>query len=173
MPRRWQKSGDAQAGAPASTLQPSNFGDSVGAPSPFFDRDFPPPPCPPALKRYVWKADPMGQEMHEMLEPAMFVGLGAVAVWAYVRYPRLRPGSLVWAVVHVAVSFTGFALLPTTLGLLLPLVPSHTEQPYVVLVLLVPVLTYVLLSWIWLIARVLHDLLGGTPRGGHPVSAEH
>ena len=24
-----------------------------------------------------------------MLEPAMFLGLGAVAVWVYVRYPRL------------------------------------------------------------------------------------
>jgi hypothetical protein len=111
--------------------------------------------------------------MQEMLEPAMFIGLDAVAVWAYIRYPRLRPGSLVRAVVHVAVSFTGFALLPGTLGLVLPLLPSHAQQPYVVLALLIPTLTYVLLSWIWLIARVLHDLLGGTPRGGHPVSAEH
>jgi hypothetical protein len=73
----------------------------------------------------------------------------------------------------VAVSFTGFALLPTALSLLLPLVPSPEQEPYVVLALLIPLLTYVLLSWIWLIARVLHDLLGGTPRGGHPVSAEH
>jgi hypothetical protein len=111
--------------------------------------------------------------MQEMLEPAMFVGLGAVAVWAYLRYPRLRPGSLVRAVVHVAVSFGAFALLPAALSVLLPLLPSHALQPYVVLALLIPVLTYVLLSWIWLIARVLHDLLGGTPRGGHPVSAEH
>jgi hypothetical protein len=30
----------------------------------------------------------------------------------------------------------------------------------------------VLLSWIWLITRVLHDLFGGKPRGGHPVSSE-
>ena len=37
-----------------------------------------------------------------MLEPAMFLGLGAVAVWAYVRYPRLRPSSLVRAAMHVA-----------------------------------------------------------------------
>ena len=47
-----------------------------------------------------------------MLEPAMFIGLGAVAVWAYVNYPRLRPGSLIRAVVHVIVAFVGFALLP-------------------------------------------------------------
>ena len=104
-----------------------------------------------------------------MLEPAMFSGLGAVAVWAYVNYPRVRPGSLVQALLHVAVSFAGFALLPTLIGVLAPLLPSSTSQPYVVLTLLIPLLTYVLLSWIWLIARILDDLLRG-PRGGHPVS---
>jgi hypothetical protein len=107
-----------------------------------------------------------------MLEPAMFVGLGLVAVWAYVRYPRMRPCSLVRAAVHVAVSFAVFALLPATLSLLLPVVSSHALAPYVVLALLIPSLTYVLLSWVWLIARVLHDLFGGAPRGGHPVSAK-
>ena len=106
-----------------------------------------------------------------MLEPAMFIGLGAVAVWAYVNYPRLRPGSLIRAVVHVIVAFVGFALLPALLSVLLPLLPSRTVQPYVVLALLIPVLTYVLLSWVWLIARILQEM-GGTPRGGHPVSIE-
>ena len=104
-----------------------------------------------------------------MLQPAMFIGLGLVAVWAYVRYPHLRPRSLVRAAVHVAVSFAGFALLPMLLGLLLPLAPSHAA-PYVVLALLIPALTYLFLSWVWLLARILQDLFGGTPRGGHPVS---
>jgi hypothetical protein len=107
-----------------------------------------------------------------MLETAMFTGLGLVAVWAYFRWPRLRPGSLVGAALHVAVSFLAFALLPTTLSLLLPVVPSHGLAPFVGLALLIPSLTYLLLSWIWLIARVLHDLFGGTPRGGHPVATE-
>jgi hypothetical protein len=107
-----------------------------------------------------------------MLEAAMFIGLGLVAVWAYVRYPRLRPGSLVRAFVHVAVSFAAFALLPTALGFLLPALDSHALQPYVVLSLLIPALTYVLLSWIWLIARLLYELFGGTPRGGHPVTGQ-
>ena len=106
-----------------------------------------------------------------MLEPAMFIGLGLVAVWAYVNYPRLRPGSLMSAVVHVIVSYAGFALLPALLSVLLPLIPSRTAQPYVVLLLLILLLTYVLLSWVWLIARILHDI-GGNPRGGHPVSAK-
>ena len=34
-----------------------------------------------------------------MLEPAMFAGLGLVAVWAYFRYPGIRPRSLVLAAV--------------------------------------------------------------------------
>jgi len=104
-----------------------------------------------------------------MLEPATFLGLGAVAVWLYLRYPRLRPRSIVVTVVHVIGSFAVFALLPRALDALLPVLPSHALQPYVVLSLLILTLTYVLLSWVWLIARIL-DHLGGTPRGGHPVS---
>ena len=107
-----------------------------------------------------------------MLLPAMFIGLGLVAVWTYVRYPRLRPRSLVGAVVHVLVSFAGFVLLPMMLSLLLPLAPSHELKLYVAVALLIPTLTYVLLSWVWLLARILHDLFGGTPRGGHPVASD-
>jgi hypothetical protein len=103
-----------------------------------------------------------------MLEPAMLVGLGLVAVWTYVNQPQLRPGSLLRAVLHVVVSFCGFASLPLLLGVLLPLLPDAVLRPYVVLALLLPALTYVLLSWVWLIARILHDVLGGTPRGGLP-----
>ena len=106
-----------------------------------------------------------------MLEPAMFLGLGLVAVWAYVNYPRLRPRSLLRAIAHVAISFVGFAALPASLSLLLPLLPWRTLQPYVVLTLLILLLTYLLLSWVWLIGRILHDLHGG-PRGGHPVATE-
>lgn len=105
-----------------------------------------------------------------MLEPAMFIGLGLVAVWTYLRYPRLRPSSLTRAVLHVALSYAAFALLPTALTVLLPRVP-RTSQPYVVVTLLIPALTYVLLSWVWLIARILHSI-SGTPRGGHPVSSK-
>jgi hypothetical protein len=105
-----------------------------------------------------------------MLELAMLAGLGLVALWAYGRYPRLRPRSLRSAVLHVVISFFGFALVPPALGLLLPLAPSHAVAKYFVVALLLPTLTYVLLSWVWLLARILHDLFGGTPRGGHPVA---
>ena len=106
-----------------------------------------------------------------MLEPAMFIGLGAVAVWLYVKYPRLRPRSLLRAIAHVAVSFAAFALLPTALSLLLPLLPVRSALPYFVLALLIPIFTYLLLSWVWLIARILQDI-GGNPGGGHPVSVK-
>jgi hypothetical protein len=32
-------------------------------------------------------------------------------------------------------------------------------------------MTYLLLSWIWLVARLLEELVGGTPRGGHPAAS--
>jgi hypothetical protein len=107
-----------------------------------------------------------------MFEPATFIGLGVVAVWAYFRYPTVRPASLASAAVHVAVSFVAFMLLPTLLGLVLPLAPSHAIRVSVALGLLFPLLTYVLLSWVWIIARILHELFRG-PRGGHPVATEH
>jgi hypothetical protein len=110
--------------------------------------------------------------MHEMLQPAMFIGLGAVAVWCHLRYPRLRPRSLVLAAVHVAVSFGVFALLPLALRFLMPMMATRGQTVYVVLVLLISTLTYLLLSWVWLLARILHDFLGG-PRGGHPVATDH
>jgi hypothetical protein len=106
--------------------------------------------------------------MREMLQPAMFLGLGVVAVWVYFRYPGLRPGSILLTAVHVVASFAAFAPLPAALNVLLPLLPSHALQPGVVLSLLIVTLTYVLVSWVWLIARILHHL-GGTPRGGHPI----
>ena len=107
-----------------------------------------------------------------MLQPAMFIGLGLVAFWFYLRYPRLRPRSLVLAAVHVALSFGAFALLPLVLGFLLPITVSPGQAVYVVLVLLIPSLTYLLLSWVWLLARILHGLSGG-PRGGHPAATDH
>lgn len=107
-----------------------------------------------------------------MLESSMFIGLGAVAVWAHLRFPGLRPGSLLRAILHVAISFGAFAALPVALGLLLPLAPSPAQARYIALALLIPTLTWMLLTWVWLLARILHDLGGRTPRGGHPVSSE-
>jgi hypothetical protein len=103
------------------------------------------------------------------LEAATFLGLGAVAIWFYLRYPGLRPRTIVRAAVHVAVSFGLFELTPDGLRLCLLLPPPASVAVFVTLLLL-PALLYVLLSWLWLIAR-LHELGSSTPRGGHPASA--
>jgi hypothetical protein len=111
------------------------------------------------------------QEMREMFETAMLLGLGAVAVWTRSRFPRLRPSSLLATFVHVGVSLALFVLVPAALGLLLPLASSHAEVALIALALLVPALTYLLLSWVWLVEWIIRYLHGG-PRGGHPVSTE-
>ena len=101
-----------------------------------------------------------------LLEPVLFLGLGAVAAWAYMRLPRLRPETLVRAAVHVAVSFMLFGLLPVALRACRSVLPPSVWAPVFVVGLLIPALFYVLLSWLWLIARI-HDISGSKPRGGH------
>ncbi len=103
-----------------------------------------------------------------ILEPVTLVGLGAVAVWLYVRYPRLRPRTIMRAMAHVAASFGLFALLPYTVGFCLAALPKPLAVVAFVVGLLIPTLTYVLFSWLGLMAK-LHDLADSTPRGGHPV----
>ena len=104
----------------------------------------------------------------DILEPATLIGLGAVAVWVYVRYPRLRPRTLTRAMVHVAASFGLFALLPYAVGFFVEAMPKPLGALCFVVALLIPTLTYVLFSWLGLMAK-LHDLADSTPRGGHPV----
>ena len=109
--------------------------------------------------------------MREMLEPAMFIGLGAVALWTHVRFPCVRPRSILGAALRVAASFGVFALLPTALGLLLRIAPP-SQGRFLALAVLIPSLTWVFLTWVWLLARILQDLSGGNPGGGHPASNE-
>jgi hypothetical protein len=106
------------------------------------------------------------------LEPVFFLGLGAVALWFYLRFPRLRPRSLTRAIVHVAVSFGLFSLVPYAVGPCTANLPRSVSLVVVVAGLIVPTLGYVLLSWIWLIAKI-HDLGSSLPRGGHRVRSSH
>jgi hypothetical protein len=101
-----------------------------------------------------------------LLEPAMLLGLAIVAHWLYVRFPGLRPRTIVRAIAHVAASFTLFSLVPLAIDLFRAL-PAPLSLVAFVVAALIPTLCYVLLSWLWLIAR-LHDLGNFTPRGGHP-----
>jgi hypothetical protein len=107
-----------------------------------------------------------------MLELEMLIGVGAVALWTYLRFPRLRPRSLFVAALHLVVSFLAFATLPATLGALLQIGPSPEQARFLALALLISTFTYLLLAWIWFLARILRDLPSG-PRGGHPVATKH
>jgi hypothetical protein len=105
------------------------------------------------------------------LEPAFFIGLGLVAVWLYLRFPLLRPSSLTGAIAHVGVSFLLFSLAPYGLHLSVRILPAPLSLAAFMVGVLIPTLGYVLLSWVWLMARI-HDLGSPTPRGGHRVRAK-
>ena len=112
------------------------------------------------------------QEMDEMFEPATFLGLAAVAIWVYVRYPRSPAVARLGGpprrdLVHRLLLTTGDAG-PSTAART-PRPPRGSSSRWRSSSRR---LTYVLLSWVWLIARIV-ELLGGTPRGGHPVTHEH
>ena len=107
----------------------------------------------------------------DILEPATLVGLGVVAVWLWVRYPRLRPSSLTRAMAHVALSFGLFALLPYLISPSLNTLGKAFGALLFIVLLLVPTLTYVLFSWLGLMAK-LHDLADSKPSGGHRVPAD-
>jgi hypothetical protein len=107
----------------------------------------------------------------DILEPVTLLGLGMVAVWVWVRYPRLRPRSIMCAMVHVGASFFLFGLLPYLIAPSLSAFGKPLGPFLFVVVLLVPTLTYVLFSWLGLMAK-LHDLADSTPRGGHPARAD-
>jgi hypothetical protein len=107
----------------------------------------------------------------DILEPATLVGLGTVAAWLYVRFPRLRPRSLMRAMGHVAASFGAFVALPYAIAPCVGLGGKPLGPAIFVVVLLIPTLTYVLFSWLCLMAK-LHDMADSKPRGGHPVRAD-
>ena len=100
----------------------------------------------------------------------MFVGLGAVAFWTYVRLPQLRPQSVRRAIGHVAASFTTIMLLPLALSLSLSLLGGRAAVMAFVVAAMMPALCYLLLSWFWLLGWIAGEFGGGTPRGGHPVT---
>jgi hypothetical protein len=103
------------------------------------------------------------------LEPAFFLGLGTVAIWLYLRFPRLRPSTLTGAIVHVAASFFLFGLVPFAVGFCLRTLPAPVWLVAIVFGMIVPTLGYVFLIWLWVIARI-HDIGNSLPRGGHPAA---
>lgn len=98
-----------------------------------------------------------------MFQSASFIGVGLVAFWLYVRFPKRRPATVTRALVRVGISFGLFSLLPLVGHVLLPVLGGVTFVLFVAM----PGLCYVFLSWMWLLGSIVDGV--GTPRGGHRV----
>lgn len=105
-----------------------------------------------------------------LLMPLSFVGTSLLAIWAYVRFPKLRPQRFGLAVVHVIASFAAFSVAPFLVGASTATLPAPFAAAFAFGAIVVPLLSYVLLSWVWLIARIVQLGTGG-PRGGKLVDA--
>jgi hypothetical protein len=97
-----------------------------------------------------------------------FAGSGLLAIWVFVRLPRLRPASFRAAIVHVAVSYAVFNLAPYLIPLCGHAGPPAVGVALAVAAVVLPALCYMYVSWIWLLGLIAKRLSGG-PRGGHLV----
>jgi ABC-type nickel/cobalt efflux system permease component RcnA len=105
-----------------------------------------------------------------MFETESFIGLALIALWIYVRFPERRPQSLMHAIARVVLAFGLFMVLPFALLVFHSIFPGHTAGVAFLLAVAMPLLCGVLLSFIWLLARVLHDYGPDLPSGGHPAT---
>jgi len=96
----------------------------------------------------------------------MYTGATVLAIWVYVCLPRLRPATVGRAVAHIAVSFAAFHLTPFLLNACGRILPAPIAAGVAVAIVVVPALSYIYVSWVWLIARIAQNLSRG-PRGGH------
>lgn len=103
------------------------------------------------------------------LQVALWLGLGLVAVWIHFRLPSFRPRTIKRAMLHVCVSCSVFFVLPAPVHGLMGALGGGEGAVLAVLAVVMPGLCYVLLGWVWLLARILEEAGAGTPRGGHPV----
>jgi hypothetical protein len=103
----------------------------------------------------------------DVLSGLLFAGGAALAVWSFTHFATRRPSDFRVVAAHVVVAF---CVLHTARPVI-RLVAAHIPQPFAMIVSLaaiaVPAVTYLLLSWLWLLACV-RDVLP-RPRGGHPV----
>ena len=107
--------------------------------------------------------------MNSVYVAATILGAALVAEWAYRYFPGPRPRRLGTALAHVLLS--GVILRPGREAV--HAVMGGIGPPWAIVLALVaitvPVLSYLFLSWIWLIG-CLRDRQR-PPRGGHPAPA--
>ncbi len=88
----------------------------------------------------------------QQLTLAVTVGAGAIAVWLDVRLGPRSPRTLRTALTNLGVSLCGLNLIPLLLTALVD-DSSPASKIVGVLVIVLPLLTYVFLSSIWLIKQ--------------------
>jgi hypothetical protein len=98
---------------------------------------------------------------------ALWLGIGTVALWAYLRLARLKPAGLRLAMAHVVVSFALLLTGPFLVRASMHSLPVPLSVVVAIALVTVPLGAYVFLSWIWLLASI-RDGLDSTPRGGLP-----
>lgn len=105
-----------------------------------------------------------------VFESASYLGLALIALWIYVRFPNRRPETLTRAIARVVLAFSLFMVLPFVLFAFRAVFHGHTAGVAFVLVVAMPMLCGVMVSFIWLLARLLHDFGPDLPNGGHPAT---
>jgi len=106
-----------------------------------------------------------------VLQPVLYVGLGAVAFWVHLCLPKLRPESVSRTMLEIGTSFATVMALPLLLAISLGFVGGRGGVLAFLLVATMPALCRLLLRRFWLLGRIVGDASGGTPRGGHPATA--
>jgi uncharacterized membrane protein len=101
----------------------------------------------------------------------MLAAVGLLAMWVYARFPKAQPTTLTRALLHVLVSVGLFHLAPPLIRSVVRTMPAPQSIVVGLIGVTVPSLCYVLLSWIWFLAKLRDQ--GSSPRGGHPVSAHN
>lgn len=93
-----------------------------------------------------------------MLIAALAIGAALLAVWCYVRWPRLAPKTIRGVVLHSILAFGAMQLAATGLGFAAD--SSAQAAAFGLIVFVVPALTYGFLAAFWLMR-----LLAGAVKG--------
>jgi hypothetical protein len=113
---------------------------------------------------------------HGQMSPQLFTtsatfGSVLLAIWVFVRLPRLRPTTFRGAITHIAVAYGAFHLAPYLIPVCAHLAPTPVSVVLAVAGLVLPGLCYMYVSWIWLFGLIAKHL-SGRSGGGHLVRSD-
>lgn len=80
---------------------------------------------------------------------AFMLGTAALAIWSYLRWPGAAPGTLRGAVIRAAIALVLLQVGSALVGLGVDAAPGVPVATGVVVLVVVPVLTYAFLASLW------------------------